>query len=97
MYLFLFYNNNTKYTNWSPFSKVSKFRSLIDQIERLHRLFTIRLITRRVGYTNASNINCKSYIESLGYFILESLELRQFKIIQSTIFKISNNYTDINI
>ena len=31
---------------WSPFSKVSKCRSLIDQIERVQRLFTRRLITR---------------------------------------------------
>ena len=34
---------------WSPFSKVSKFRSLIDQIERVQRLFTRQLITRCVG------------------------------------------------
>ena len=53
---------------WSPFSKVSKFRSLIDQIERVQRLFTRRLITRCVGYTNSSNINYKSYIERLVYF-----------------------------
>ena len=62
---------------WSPFSKVSKFRSLIDQIERVQRLFTRRLITRCVGYTNSSNINYKSYIERLVYFKLESLELRR--------------------
>ena len=55
---------------WSPFSKVSKFRSLIEQIERVHRLFTRRLITRCVGYTNSSNINYKSYIERLVYFKL---------------------------
>ena len=82
---------------WSPFSKVSKFRSLIDQIERVQRLFTRRLITRCVGYTNSSNINYKSYIERLVYFKLESLELRRLKIDLTTIFKISNNYTDINI
>ena len=82
---------------WSPFSKVSKFRSLIDQIERVQRLFTRRLITRCVGYTNSSNINYKTYIERLVYFKLESLELRRLKIDLTTIFKISNNYTDINI
>ena len=82
---------------WSPFSKVSKFRSLIDQIEIVQRLFTRRLITRCVGYTNSSNINYKSYIERLLYFKLESLELRRLKIDLTTIFKISNNYTDINI
>ena len=81
----------------SPFSKVSKFRSLIDQIERVQRLFTRILITRCVGYTNSSNINYKSYIEILVYFKLESLELRRLKIDLTTIFKISNNYTDINI
>ena len=31
------------------------------------------------------------------YFKLESLELRRLKIDLTTIFKISNNYTDINI
>ena len=82
---------------WSPFSKVSQFRSLIDQIEIVQRLFTRRLITRCVGYTNSSNINYKSYIEILVYFKLESLELRRLKIDLTTIFKISNNYTDINI
>ena len=45
---------------WSPFSKGCKLRSLIDQIERVQRLFTRRLITRCVEYTNSSNI--KSYI-----------------------------------
>ena len=40
---------------WSPFSKVSKFGSLIEQIVRVQRL-----ITRCVGYTNSSNINYKS-------------------------------------
>ena len=79
---------------WSPFSKICKFRSLIDQIERVQRLFTRRLITRCVGYTNLSNINYKSYIERLVYFKLESLELRRLKIDLTTIFKISNNYTD---
>ena len=48
---------------WSPFSTVSKFVSLIDQIERVQRLVTRRLITRYVGYTNSSNINYKSYKE----------------------------------
>ena len=64
---------------WSPFSKVSKFRCLIDQIERVHILFTRILITRCVGYTNSSNINYKSYNERLGYFNLESLEIRKLK------------------
>ena len=82
---------------WSPFSKVSKFRSLIDQIERVQRLFTRRLITICVGYTNSYDINYKLYIERLVYFKLESLELRRLKIDLTTIFKISNNYTDINI
>ena len=54
----------------------------------MQRLFTRRLITRCVGYTNSSNINYKS---------LESLELRRLKIDLTTIFKFSNNYTDINI
>ena len=71
---------------WSPFSKVSKFRSLIDQIKRVQRLFTRRLIIRCVGYTNSSNINYKSYIERLVYFKLESLELRRLKIDLTTIF-----------
>ena len=57
---------------WSPFSKVSHFLSLIDQIERVQRLFTRRLITRCVRYTNSSNINYKSYKERLKYFKLES-------------------------
>ena len=35
---------------WIPFSKVSKFRSLVYQIERVKRLFTRRLITRCLGY-----------------------------------------------
>ena len=34
-------------------------------------------------------------IQKMGYFKLESLELRRLKI--TTIIKISNNYTDINI
>ena len=63
----------------------------------MHRLFTRRVITRCVGYTNASQINYKSYIEKLVYFKLESLELRRLKIDLTTIFKISNNFTDINI
>ena len=42
-------------------------------------------------------MNYKSYIERLVYFKLESLELRRLKIDLTTIFKISNNYTDINI
>ena len=33
----------------------------------------------------------------MGYFKLQSLELRRLKIDLNTIFKISNNYTDINI
>ena len=33
----------------------------------------------------------------MEYFKLESLELRRLKIDLTTIFKISNNYTDINI
>ena len=33
----------------------------------------------------------------MGYFKLESIELRRLKIDLTTIFKISNNYTDINI
>ena len=33
----------------------------------------------------------------MRYFKLESLELRRLKIDLTTIFKISNNYTDINI
>ena len=48
---------------WSHFSKVSKCSSFIDQIERVQRLFTRRLITRCVGYTNSSKINYKSYTE----------------------------------
>ena len=63
----------------------------------MQRLFTRRLITRCVGYTNSSNINYKSYTERLGYFKLELLELRRLQIDLTTIFKISNNYTDINI
>ena len=55
---------------WSPFSKVSKFHSLIDQIERVKRLFTRTLITRFVGYTNSSDINYESYKERLEYFKL---------------------------
>ena len=47
--------------------------------------------------TNSSNINYKLYIERLVYFRLESLELRRLKIDLTTIIKISNNYTDINI
>ena len=82
---------------WSPFSKFSKFRSLIDQIERVPLLFIRRLITICVGYKNSSNINYKSYKERLEYFKLESHELRILKIDLTTIFKISNNYTDINI
>ena len=93
----ILFNKNIISIIWSPFSKVSKFRSLIDQIERVQRLFTRRLITRCVGYTNSSNINYKTYIERLVYFKLESLELRRLKIDLTTIFKISNNYTDINI
>ena len=57
----------------------------------MQRLFTRRLITRCVGYTNSSNINYKSYIERLVYFKLESIELRRLKIDLTTIFKISNN------
>ena len=68
---------------WSQFSK---FRSLIDQIEIVQRLFTRRLITKFVGCTNSSNINYKSYIERLVYFKLESLELRRLKIDLTTIF-----------
>ena len=68
---------------WSPFSKISKFHSLIDKIERV--------------YTNSSNINYKSYKERLEYLKLESLELVRLKIDLTTIFKISNNYTDIII
>ena len=60
---------------WSPFSKVRKFRSLMDQIKRVHNLFTRRLIARCLGYSNSSNINYKSYKERLEYFKLESLEL----------------------
>ena len=56
---------------WTPLSKVSKFRSLIDQIERVQRLFTRRFITKYVGYINSSNIYYKSYIERLVYFKLE--------------------------
>ena len=82
---------------WSPFSKVSKFCNLVDQIERVHILFTRRLITRCVGYINALNINYKLNKDRLEYFKLESLELRRLKIDLNTIFKISNNYTDINI
>ena len=82
---------------WLPFSKVSKCRSLIDQIERVQILVTRRLITRCVGYTNSSNINYKSYIEILVYFKLEYLELRRLQIYLTSIFKISNNYTNINI
>ena len=59
------------------FSKVSKFRGLIDHIERL---FTRRLIAKCVEIKNASNINYKSYKERLEYFKLESLELRKLKI-----------------
>ena len=81
-----------------PFFKgYFKFRIFIDQIERVQRLFTRRLITRFGGYTNSSNINYKSYTERLGYFKLESFELRRLKIDLNTIFKMSNNYTDINI
>ena len=63
----------------------------------MYRLFTKRLITRCVGYTNSSNINYRSYIERLVYFKLQSFELRRLKIDLNTIFKILNNYTDINI
>ena len=63
----------------------------------MHRLFTRRLITKCVGYTYSFNINYKSYKEILEYFKLESLELRILTIDITTIFKISNNYTDINI
>ena len=38
---------------WKPFSNVSKFHSLIDHIERKQILFTSRLITRFVVYTNS--------------------------------------------
>ena len=82
---------------WSPFSKISKFRNLIDQIERVQLLFTRRLITTCVGNTNSSNINYKSYTDRLGYFKLESFEFRRLKIDLTTIFKISNKYTYINI
>ena len=57
-------------------------------------LFTIRLIRRFVGYTNVSNINYKSYKETLEYFKLESFELR---ILKSQLFLISYNYTNIII
>ena len=60
-------------------------------------MFTRIIITRCVGYINSSNINYKSYKERLEYFKLESLELRRLKIDLTTIFKISNNFTDINI
>ena len=88
----------------SPFSKVSKFRNLIDQIRCKHYLLEDYLIIMRIriglcipiGYTHFSNINYKSNKERLEYFKLESLELR-LKIELTTIFKISNNYTDINI
>ena len=60
-------------------------------------LFTRRLITRFVGYTNSSNINYKLYIERLVYIKLESLELGRLQINLITILKISNKYTDINI
>ena len=60
-------------------------------------LFTRRLITRFVGYTNSSNINYKSYIERLVYVKLELLELGRLQINLITILKISNKYTDINI
>ena len=73
------------------------FRSLIDQLERVQRLFTRRLITRCARYTNSSSINYNSYKERLEYFKLESLELGILKIDLITIFNISNNYTDINI
>ena len=58
---------------WSPLSKVCKCHSLINQIERVQRLFTRILITRFVythciGYTYSSNINYKSYTERLEYF-----------------------------
>ena len=55
---------------WSPFSKISKFRSLIDIIEIVQRLFIRRLITRCIEYTNSSNINYKLYTERLEYFKL---------------------------
>ena len=51
---------------------------------------------RRI-YKLKLNINYKSYKEILEYFKLESLELRRLKIYLATIFKISNNYTDIII
>ena len=66
--------------NLVTFSKISKFRCLIDKIERVQRLYTRRLITRCVGYTHSSNINYKSYTERLVYFKLESLELSRLKI-----------------
>ena len=71
----------------APFSKVSKFRNLIDKIEIVQRLFTRRLITKCIGY----NIYIQ---ERLEYFKLESLELRRLKIYITTIFKISNTYRD---
>ena len=65
-------------------------------MQREQRLFTRRLITRCVGYTNLQ-ILIKNHIEILVYFKLESIELRRLKIDLTTIFNISNNYTDINI
>ena len=41
-------------------------------------------------------MNYKSYKERLEYFKLESFELIRLKIDLTTIFKISNNCTDIN-
>ena len=39
----------------------------------------------------------KSYTEIVGYYKLESIELRRLKIDLTTIFKMLNTYTDINI
>ena len=77
-----------KRKNYSNFYKNRCVITLIPPIEQ---------DARCVGYTNSSNINYKTYIERLVYFKLESLELRRLKIDLTTIFKISNNYIDINI
>ena len=97
LYIYIYCRPILEYASiiWSHFSKVSQYCSLIDQIERVQRLFTRILITRYVVYTNSSHINYKSYTERLGYFKIQSLELRRLKIDLNTIFKISNNYTDI--
>ena len=69
---------NTNYKKY--YCNRIKYNMYISNINYIHQ--TIRC----VGYTNSSNINYKSYIERLGYFKLESLELRRLKIDLTKIF-----------